>query len=183
MIFMSDRVFVDTNVFVYWLDAGHPAKRAVAEERIRLLWTQQNGRTSMQVLNELYVTLTRKLKSRLNDEEAWDAVSALFAWDPLPPGRDVLVRAREIQTRYRIGWWDSLIVAAAQTQDCAVLLSEDLQHGMNFGGVTVQNPFEPVVQEPHIPYRLEPLAPRHRPRGRPRKSPMPIARGTARTRS
>jgi predicted nucleic acid-binding protein len=183
MIFMSDRTFVDTNVFVYWLDSGHPAKRAIAEEWIGRLWRQQNGRTSMQVLNELYVTLTRKLKNQLNESEAWDVVSALFAWDPLPPGRDVLMRAREIQTRYGISWWDSLIVAAAQAQDCAALLSEDLQHGMNFGGVTVQNPFEPIVQEPHARYRPEPLEPRHRPRGRPRKNPTAMMRRTARPRS
>lgn len=171
---MTIKTFVDTNVFVYWLDARHAAKRSAADHWIRLLWWQRSGRTSMQVLNELYVTLTRKLKTRLDDDEAWDNVSALFAWEPIAADRDILVRAREIQRRYEMSWWNSLIVAAAQAQDCAVLLSEDLQHGMNFGGVTVRNPFEMTVQEPEATYHVEPLEPRHRPRGRPRKVRVPI---------
>jgi len=173
---MKDKTFVDTNVFVYSLDAAHPSKRTIADEWIRALWRQRSGRTSTQVLNELYVTLTRKLKVRVDDDEAWDAVSALFAWEPLPSDRAVLARAREIQRRYGTSWWDSLIVAAAQMQDCAVLLSEDLQAGMNFGGVTVQNPFDLRVQELNVVYPAEPLAPRHRPRGRPRKTSASIRR-------
>jgi len=180
---MTVKTFVDTNVFVYWMDAGHPGKRASADQWIRLLWRQRNGRTSMQVLNELYVTLTRKLKKRLDEDEAWDAVSALLAWDPLATDRDVLIRACEVQRRYGTSWWDSLIVGAAQAQDCAILLSEDLQHGMNFGGVTVRNPFESSIQEVQAPYQTEAPVPRHKPRGRPRKTPARIERRPTRTAS
>jgi hypothetical protein len=127
------------------------------------------------------LTLTRKLKLRLDEDEAWDAVSALFAWEPLPSDRAVLKRAREIQRRYGTSWWDSLTVAAALMQDCAVLLSEDLQHGMKFESVTVRNPFARTpadlnLQEPAAAYRAEPPAPRHRPRGRPRKTSTSIRR-------
>jgi predicted nucleic acid-binding protein len=167
---MSARIFVDTNIFVYVHDAGHPAKRAVAIDRLRRLWQEQCGRTSVQVLNELYVTLTRKLAHALQPDEAWDIVHALMAWEPQPVDRDLLVCAREIEQRYRIGWWDSLIVGAAQLQDCTALLSEDLQAGMSFGAVQVVNPFAAQIQETAAAYALEPRAlSRHRARGRPKK--------------
>lgn len=166
---MTARIFVDTNVFVYWLDSSYPAKRSTADEWIKRLWREQTGRTSMQVLNELYICLTRKLKRRTKPEDAWDIAAALFAWEPQPTDRPLLLLAREIEARYAISWWDSLIVAAAQQQDCAVLLSEDLQHGMRFQDVLVQNPFVGSVQEMLVPYQVERLPSRHRPRGRPPK--------------
>ncbi len=164
------KTFVDTCVFVAWLDARHAAKQMAADQWIRRLWLQQSGRTSMQVLDELYVTLTRKLRTRNTEDDAWDVVSALLAWEPIASDRDVMKQTREVQKRYGISWWDSHIVAAAQMQDCAVLLSEDLQHGASFGAVTVRNPFSAAVQEPQPRYEPQPLAPRHRPRGRPRKT-------------
>src|ERR1700754_4731689 len=102
------KTFVDTNVFAYWLDPGHPAKQAIADQWIGLLWRQRSGRTSMQVLSELYVTLTRKLKTNLKEDDAWDTVSSLFAWEPVATDPDMLTQAREVHRRYGISWWDSL---------------------------------------------------------------------------
>ena len=168
---MTARIFVDTNILVYVYDVSHSSKQAVASDRLKMLWQQQCGRTSVQVLNELYVTLTRKLAHALRANEAWDIVHALMAWEPQPVDRDLLRCAREIEQRYRIGWWDSLIVAAAQLQHCTVLLSEDLQAGICFGPVRVVNPFIAEVQESAAPYALEPELPtRHRARGRPKKT-------------
>jgi predicted nucleic acid-binding protein len=168
--FMTARIFVDTNILVYVYDASHSSKQAVASDRLKMLWQQQCGRTSVQVLNELYVTLTRKLAHALRTEQAWDIVHALMAWEPQPVDRDLLLCAREIEQRYRISWWDSLIVGAAQLQDCTVLLSEDLQAGMSFGPVRVVNPFAAQVQEIAATYAPEPKMPtRHRARGRPKK--------------
>jgi hypothetical protein len=81
----------------------------------------------------------------------------------------LLLLAHEIEQRYRISWWDSLIVGAAQLQDCDILLTEDLQAGMNFDRVSVQNPFSLQVQEPRAVYSIPKLPSRHRPRGWPRK--------------
>lgn len=75
-----------------------------------------------------------------------------------------------IERRYRLSWWDSLIVAAAQTQDCALLLSEDLQDRAVYGGVTVRSPFKLAVSEAPASYTEIPVvATQYRPRGRPRR--------------
>ena len=87
-------------------------------------------------------------------------------------------RAREIEQRWRLSWWDSMVVAAAQLQGCALLLTEDLQDGAAYGGVTVRSPFTLDVREPIPAYAVAPAAtPRHRGRGRPRKQPGPARTG------
>lgn len=167
---MSDSVFVDTNVFVYARDGSERVKQPAAAEWVRRLWIDQQGRTSIQVLNEYYVTVTRKLDPGLARQDAWDDVQALFSWAPQEVTPDLLVRAREVEGRYGLSWWDSMIVASAQMQSCPLLLSEDLQDGMMCDGVTVLNPFSRSVSEQHASYGVlpEPLS-RHRSPGRPRR--------------
>ena len=164
---MSPLVFVDTNVLVYAYDASDPLKNNRAREWRTRLWQQRRGRTSIQVLSEYYATLSRKL--RVSADVAWDEASAYFAWRPLALDESVLRRAREVQRRYQLSWWDSMIVAAAQAQDCLVLLTEDLQDGMAFGTLAVRSPFSTVVEEPAAIYEVSAAAPLHRPRGRPKR--------------
>lgn len=168
---MTATVFVDTNVFVYARDARDAAKQARAEDWIARLWRDRSGRTSMQVLSEYYFNVTRKLTPRVTPEEAWDDTRTLLAWDPHPVDAALLVRAREIEQRWRLSWWDSMVVAAAQLQGCALLLTEDLQDGAVYGGATVRSPFTLDVREQAPAYTVAPLPnPRHRGRGRPRKA-------------
>lgn len=169
---MSATIFVDTNVFVYARDASEPHKQGLAAQWIRELWTTQAGRTSMQVLSEYYATVTRKLKPGLAPDDAWEDVSSLFAWQPQDIDRAVLVRGRDIARRFALSWWDAMIVAAAQLQNCVLLLSEDLQDGWVCGTVTVRNPFMRGVAETRSSYALQPKPlSRHRDRGRPRSGP------------
>lgn len=166
---MTATIFVDTNVLVYARDTRDPAKQAMATEWLRGLWTEQRGRTSVQVLAEYYTTVTRKLRPGLPAEAAWEDVVALFAWRPQEIDGALLVRAREIERLHSLSWWDSMVVAAAQIQDCAVLLSEDLQHGWTCGAVTVRNPFTESIEETRASYATRPApVSRHRRRGRPR---------------
>jgi predicted nucleic acid-binding protein len=168
---MTAPVFVDANVFVYARDARNAAKQARAAKWISHLWREGSGRTSMQVLSETYTTVTRKLTPRINPEEAWEDARALFTWRPQPIDATLLARAHEIEQRWRISWWDSMIVGAAQLQECPILLTEDLQDGAVFGGVTVRSPFTLEAREPMPAYAVAPvMASRHRPRGRPRKA-------------
>lgn len=167
---MTAAVFVDTNVLVYARDSSEPEKQPLAVRWLEHLWTEQSGRTSIQVLNEYYVTVTRKLEPGMAPEDAWADVRALMAWDPQHVDRDVLLQAHEVELRYGLGWWDSMIVAAAQLQTCALLLTEDLQEGLNCDGVTICNPFKTNVAEEAENYIAipEPVS-RHRPRGRPHR--------------
>jgi hypothetical protein len=75
----------------------------------------------------------------------------LMEWNPYPVGPDVAWRAREIQLRYSLNWWDCLIVASAQIQECSTLLTEDMQDGATYGSVTVRNPFAAAVRDLCLP--------------------------------
>ncbi|MGB8437235.1 MAG: PIN domain-containing protein [Burkholderiales bacterium] len=168
---MSAPVFVDTNVLIYARDRGEPAKQPRASEWLKHLWHERAGRTSVQVLSEYYVNVTRKLDPGLSREEAWDDVNALLAWRPQVIDSGLLQRAREIEQRYRLSWWDSLVVAAAQCQGCALLLSEDFQDGAVYGDVTIRSPFTLSLGEEVAAYvAARSVAPARRPRGRPKGS-------------
>ncbi len=166
---MTGTLFVDTNVFVYSRDAREPEKMARARQWLEYLWREQLGRTSVQVLTEYYSTMTRKMKPAVTGEEAWDSVGALFVWNPQVVDRALLERGRAVEARYKLSWWDSLVVAAALLQACTVLLTEDLQDGCAYGTVTVLNPFTAGVAESRRSYEYAPVAVRrYRSRGRPR---------------
>ncbi|MCC6195775.1 MAG: PIN domain-containing protein [Burkholderiales bacterium] len=174
---MTERVFVDTNVFVYGRDTRDPGKQSRAAAWLEYLWREQAGRTSVQALSEYYVTVTRKLAPGLTPAEAWDDVRSLFAWRPCPVDVSLLERGREIGSRYKLAWWDGLIVAAAEAQDCNLLLSEDLQDGGVYGSVTVRSPFALEVNEGAARYATAATAAsRHPLRGRPRRAPAATLR-------
>ena len=175
---MTAFVFVDTNVLVYARDPREPAKRTIANEWIRLLWNDERGRTSYQVLNEYYDVVTRKFKNPVRREDAWDDLQFYLAWNPQPIDLEVLTGAHEIQLRHNLSWWDCLVLSAAQAQDCLLLLSEDLQDGAEYGGIVVRSPFTLRVAEERAAYSLPPrVDSRHRGRGRPRKHAKQAATG------
>lgn len=166
---MTAPVFVDTNVFVYARDASEPDKQPTAAEWIRRLWIEQRGRTSFQVLCEYYAVVTRKLQPGLSADEAWSDVGALLAWEPQHIDGGIMSSACEIERRYSLSWWDSLVVASALAQNSTVLLTEDMQHGFTCEGLIVRNPFIDTIGEEHARYsRPERPVSRHRGRGRPR---------------
>lgn len=102
---MSVRCFVDASLLL----------RARAAEWLDRLWQQRSGRTRVQVLSEFYVTATRELA--IAEDLAWDEVQRYFAWAPQKTNESLMRRARDIQRRHGLGWWDSCVVAAAQMQD------------------------------------------------------------------
>jgi len=138
---MTDNIFVDTNILLYSRDASEPGKQAIAAAKLADLWETRAGRLSVQVLNEYFVNVTRKLDPGLSPEEAWDDIEAFSAWDPLPIDMPILTRAFAVQRRYHLSWWDSMIVAAAEAAGCTRILSEDLSHDTSYFGITVENPF------------------------------------------
>jgi predicted nucleic acid-binding protein len=166
---MTDRCFVDANVLVYALDPRDARKRQRAGEWLDLLWRERTARTSMQVLSEAYNALTRRM--RVAPHLAWEELDRYFVWQPQPVDEAVLRRAREVEHAHRLSWWDSMIVASAQLQRCAVLLTEDLHDGARFGSLCVRDPFLHEVREREPVYGATPAAKSlHRPRGRPRRA-------------
>lgn len=134
-------VFVDTNVLVYGRDSRHPAKQEAAGRWIDHLWNTGAGRLSAQVLSEYYVTVTSKLDPGMAPGDARADVRDLTAWRPVPVTAGLVAEAWAIQDQFRFSYWDALIVAAAQASGSAQLLTEDLQHGQDLGGVVVVDPF------------------------------------------
>jgi predicted nucleic acid-binding protein len=105
------------------------------------LWHERNGSLSVQVLTEYYVAVTQKLKPGLPKSLAREDIRALCRWDPVRISMPLVEQAWVLQDGYTVSWWDSLIVAAAQTARCSTLLSEDFQNGQTFGDLRVINPF------------------------------------------
>jgi predicted nucleic acid-binding protein len=142
---MSDRSFFDTNVLVYLFDADSPAKQA----RARRLFGDQtrSGRIvlSPQVLQEFYVTVTRKLARPLPAEEALAALSQLVVLPLVAIDGGLILRAAQLHQKASLSFWDALIVQTALEGNCNLLLSEDMQHGRRFGNLAIQNPF---LEEP-----------------------------------
>lgn len=138
---MSAPVFVDTNVLVYLRDSTEPDKQRCAAEWMAYLWDSGEGRLSVQVLQEYYVTVTAKLDPGMPAGNARDDVSALRTWRPLEPDLDLVEGAWGIQDRFDFSFWDALIVASAQRLGCGTLLTEDLQDAQDLEGLVVRSPF------------------------------------------
>ncbi|MCJ7630698.1 MAG: PIN domain-containing protein [Longimicrobiales bacterium] len=142
---MSGPVFVDTNILVYVRDRTEEEKQSRAAEWMAALWDTHRGRLSMQVLQEYYVTVTRKLDPPRTLEEAREDVLSLRAWEPVLIDENILEDGWTVQDRYGFSWWDALIVAAAARSGSRWLLSEDFQDGQELFGLTIVSPF---VHEP-----------------------------------
>jgi predicted nucleic acid-binding protein len=143
---MSDRTFLDTNVLVYLFDLDSPAKQARARELFADL--SQFGRLvlSTQVLQEFYVTVTRKLAEPLPAEDALAALVQFGAFPIVASDSALVIRAAQLHQKASLSFWDALIVQAATEGNCRTLLSEDMQHGRRFGDLVIQNPFVTDVQ-------------------------------------
>ena|SRR5579862_4840879 len=136
---MNDLVFVDSNVFLYAVDRANPTKHEAARLWRSELWKSRRGRVSFQVLQEFYANVTRKHPSA--EQQAKAEIRNLLAWKPVVIDAEILETGWKIQERYRLSFWDSLIVAAATVSSCGYLLTEDLQADQNFDGIVVVNPF------------------------------------------
>jgi predicted nucleic acid-binding protein len=135
----AERVFVDTNVLTYLFDYSEPKKQAQAERRLRA--ETREIFLSTQVLQELYVSLTKGRKPIATPELAERAVREASRYSVIHVDTALVFAGIEASRRHRISFWDALIVRAAVQGDCEALLSEDLNAGQVIDGVRVENPF------------------------------------------
>lgn len=136
------RAFVDTNVLVYAHDTSAGPKRDIAVALVGQLWASGNGCVSIQVLQELFVNLTRKLPRPLDANRAARVVEDIARWTVHAPDAADVFDAIRLHERYRISFWDAMIVRSAAVIGCETVLSEDLNAGQRYDGVLVVDPFE-----------------------------------------
>lgn len=133
--------FFDTNILVYAVDAGDPARRDIAIERLARAIKDDTVVLSTQVLHEFYNITTRKLKPPLSEREAASQVAQLCVFNVVPSTPEGVLSAIELAQKHRLQWWDALILEAALRANADVLVSQDGQHGQRFGKLVVENPF------------------------------------------
>jgi predicted nucleic acid-binding protein len=137
---MTGKTFVDTNVLIYAHDADAGAKYGIAKTILQELWSGRTGVLSVQVLQEFYVNVTRKIAAPLPRNFARQVVSSYSIWcaDTTP---SEIASAFRIEDESRIGFWDALIISCASKSGATRILSEDLNAGQKIAGILVENPF------------------------------------------
>jgi predicted nucleic acid-binding protein len=136
---MPARSFFDTNVLIYGDDKAHPAKQRRAVELVAEHRLARSGVVSMQVLQEYFVTATRKLQ--LDARVARRKVELLSEFDVVSPEVSDVIAAIDLHRLHGISFWDAMIVCSAKRAGCRILLSEDMQSGREMDGVHIVNPF------------------------------------------
>jgi predicted nucleic acid-binding protein len=134
--------FLDTNVLLHCVDDRVPGKRDRAQQWVTACWTRRCGRISAQVLNEFYANARKKFPTAISAGDARAVVRRYQHWNPWQNDQATVETAWAIESRYGFGWWDALVIAAAQQQGCRYLVSDDLQHGQQVDSVQILNPFE-----------------------------------------
>jgi len=137
----EDKIFVDTNVLVYAHDVDAGQKHQIAEGLLVELWNNRTGVLSVQVFQEFYVTVTRKLIHPLSAKEARNIIQNYLNWHIEISDSLSVLNASRIEQNYKISFWDALIVAAASKAKVSKILTEDLKSGQVMEGILIENPF------------------------------------------
>jgi predicted nucleic acid-binding protein len=130
---------LDTNIMVY-VEGINGAEGEAASRRLVAKLPEEWGVVPVQAVGELYNVLTRK--ARWSADRARNAIAGwcdMFA--PAPTTTTAILDAIDLAADHRLSIWDSVMISVASESGCRLLLSEDLQDGFTWGGVTVANPF------------------------------------------
>jgi len=138
---VSSSTFVDTNILIYAHDRGAGAKRTSAAALLERLGSERRGLLSTQVLMEFYVAATRKLPRRLDPPTAAAIVEDFGTWPLFSPSVADILEGGRLAQRYRIHFWEGMIVRGAVALEADVIWSEDLNPGRRYEGIAVKNPF------------------------------------------
>jgi len=136
---MNASCFMDTNVLVY-AAAGRGAEDRKRLRALDLLEEAEFG-TSGQVLQEFFVTVTRKIKVPLSRRDAAEWIDRLALRPVIPVDASLVKSAIYLSERFVLSHWDAAIVAAAQALGVSTLYTEDISHGQAYGSVRAVNPF------------------------------------------
>jgi predicted nucleic acid-binding protein len=137
---MSGKTFVDTDVLIYAHDIDAGEKQHIAKRVLRELWSERTGVLSIQVLQEFYINVTRKIASPLPKDLARLVVTSYAIWCAETTATEIAAAFR-IEEESQIGFWDALIISAAEKSGASRILSEDLNAGQRFARIRIENPF------------------------------------------
>ncbi len=138
---MNDKIFVDTNILVYAHDLAAGDRHNQASTIIENLWDTNAGVISTQVLQEFYVTVTRKIVKPLDRQRTREIIRNYLVWPVHLNDAETVLLASEIEARMNLSFWDALIVAAAQLLHVDKIFTEDMNHGQRIEGILIVNPF------------------------------------------
>lgn len=136
---MSERTFIDTNVFVYADDADEPEKRKIAQQRVQQLGAARRAVISTQVMMEYVAAGRRRLG--LSVAECRQAVLLMARLDVVQIRAEHILDALDLASTYSLSHWDALVLRCASASGCTRLLTEDMQDGQTIDGVRIENPF------------------------------------------
>lgn len=139
---MSDKCFVDSNILLYAHDTSTGAKHGLAKALLETLWQSGTGVVSTQILQEVCVNLRKKARNPLTIDEVRRVVQDYFAWEVVTNTRETILQALDIELRYKVSFWDAMVVQAAENAGCSILYSEDFNEQQHFGLVRVINPLK-----------------------------------------
>jgi predicted nucleic acid-binding protein len=152
----GSRQFVDTNVLVYAHDVTAGDKHGRARALVEELWNTREGCLSIQVLQEFFVTTTRKIPKPLEAQAAARIIGDLAHWHVHAPAVGDVLAAIDIHQQTGASFWDAMILRSAKELGCQTLHSEDLNPGQPYAGVQVLNPFQGPISVKGSPARLNP---------------------------
>ncbi|GAB4491412.1 MAG: PIN domain-containing protein [Thermodesulfovibrionales bacterium] len=135
------RLFIDTNLIVYTYDSSAGAKHLRAVEIMKDVWSSGQGIVSMQVLQEFFVTVTRKISKPLDIATANEILHDLMKLKTVTVDKEIILKAIDIQKEHKYSFWDSAIIAAAVEGGATTLLSEDLSDRHAIRDLVIRNPF------------------------------------------
>jgi predicted nucleic acid-binding protein len=132
--------FVDTNVILYACDASAVLKHDLSVALLARLVADRSGVISIQVLVEFYANATRKF--RMTSQEAEDMLADFAEWQLHCPDYSSVVGAVHLQRRYKLAWYDAMILNSALESGCSILWTEDFSDGQRFGDLVIRNPYK-----------------------------------------
>jgi predicted nucleic acid-binding protein len=142
---MKDKYFVDTNILVYAHDRSTGVKNQRAQALLEQLWDSGKGVLSTQVLQEMCINLRRKAGNPLPVDEVRLLIREYSTWEVVTNTPESVLKALDLEMRYKTSFWDALILQAAEDAGASILYSEDLAAGQRYGAIQVVNPLvEPV---------------------------------------
>ncbi|MEO6794486.1 MAG: PIN domain-containing protein [Mycobacterium sp.] len=133
--------FVDTNILLYAYDPAAGERHEAASALVDRLWRDRRGALSIQVLQEFYVNVTRKITKTMAPDVAVDTLKSLARWRVHSPLGDDVIAAAALSSRHQLSFWNAMIVRSAAELRCDTLWTEDLDDGQVIEGVQLTNPF------------------------------------------